>query len=37
MKKIFIWELSGLIAFAGVAAFIWFANPFDLRDRMLVS
>ncbi|MGB0609158.1 MAG: alpha/beta hydrolase [Paracoccaceae bacterium] len=37
MKKIFIWVLSGLIAFTGVAAFIWFANPFDLRDRMLVS
>ena len=37
MKKIFIWVLSGLIAFTGVAAFIWFANPFDLRDRVLVS
>jgi len=37
MKKIFIWVLSGLTAFTGVAAFIWFANPFDLRDRVLVS
>ena len=37
MKKIFIWVLSGLTAFTGFAAFIWFANPFDLRDRVLVS
>ena len=37
MKKIFIWVLSGFTAFIGVAAFIWFANPFDLRDRVLVS
>ena len=36
MKKI-IWVLSGLTAFTGVAAFIWFANPFDPRDRVLVS
>ena len=36
MKKIFIWVLSGLIAFTGVAAFIWFANPFDLSVWLIL-
>lgn len=29
--------LSGLTAFTGVLAFKWFANPFDLRDWLLVN
>ncbi len=31
------WFLSATAVVVGVAAFVWFANPFDVRDQMLVS
>ena len=37
MKKVFIWVVSAVVAVVAVAAFVWFANPFDVRDRMLAS
>ena len=37
MKKLFIWVVSAVVAVVAVAAFVWFANPFDVRDRMLAS
>ena len=37
MKKVFIWLVSAVVAVVAVAAFVWFANPFDVRDRMLAS
>ena len=37
MKKLFIWAIS-LISFVVVAGvFIWFVNPLDIRDRVLVN
>ena len=37
MKKLFIWAVS-LISFVVVAGvFIWFVNPLDIRDRVLVN
>lgn len=37
MKKVFIWVISAVFAVVAVATFVWFANPFDVRDRMLAS
>jgi dienelactone hydrolase len=37
MKKIIVWFLSALAVVVALAAFIWFVNPFDVRDRVLVS
>jgi len=37
MKKVFIWLVSAVVAVVAAAAFVWFANPFDVRDRMVAS
>lgn len=37
MKKILVWILSILSFVIGLGVIIWFANPFDIRDRMLVN
>lgn len=37
MKKLLAWFLSAIALVLAVAAFVWFVNPFDVRDRVLVS
>ena len=37
MKKVMTWVLSATAVLVGAAAFVWFANPFDVRDQILVS
>lgn len=37
MKKVIMWILAAVVSVAAALAFVWFVNPFDVRDRMLVS
>ena len=37
MKRFFVWVISVLSFVVAAAAFIWFVNPFDVRDRVLVN
>ena len=37
MRKVIIWLISAVAVIVGALAFVWFANPLDVRDRMLVS
>lgn len=37
MKKVFTWGLSVIAVIIGALAFVWYANPFDIRDRLLVN
>lgn len=37
MKKLIIWVVSAVTVVVGALAFVWFVNPFDVRDRLLVS
>ena len=37
MKKLIIWVVSAVAVVVGALAFVWFVNPFDVRDRLLVS
>ncbi len=37
MKKLVVWVLSIIALAVAVGAFVWFANPFDMRNNLLVS
>ena len=37
MKKIIAWILSAVAVVVAAGVFVWFANPFDVRDRLLVN
>lgn len=37
MKKLVLGIFLAVVAVVGSGAFIWFGNPFDLRDRIIVS
>lgn len=37
MRKVIIWIVSVVAFVVGALAFVWFVNPFDVRDRMLVA
>lgn len=37
MKKLAIWIVSALAVIAGALAFVWFVNPFGVRDQLLVA
>lgn len=37
MKKLIIWIVSVLAVIAGALAFVWFVNPFGVRDQLIVA
>ncbi|MCH2248796.1 MAG: alpha/beta hydrolase [Cognatishimia sp.] len=37
MKKLVIWIASALAVIAGALAFVWFVNPFGVRDQLIVA
>ncbi len=37
MRKLIIWIVSALAVTAGALAFVWFVNPFGVRDQLIVA
>ena len=37
MRKLIIWIVSALAVIAGALAFVWFVNPFGVRDQLIVA
>lgn len=37
MRKLITWSISAVALVVAALAFVWFANPFEIRDRIIVS
>ena len=37
MKKLILWVVAGVAVVVGAVVSVWFFNPFDVRDRLLVA